>query len=382
MGEILAKAFQNNLSSELLPDGHMYYNIAQKVVAEPMRNNYKLVSRACADVQTSLNRSVGLGLNGVTPDLNQDRIQGILNLISGKEQFDDIKYMLDEPVVNFTQSVVDDSIKKNAECQYQSGLSPKIKRTSTGKCCKWCNRLVGTYEYAAVRNTGNDVFRRHKHCRCTVEFITNGKVQNVHTKKWKKESVDVENTYLIQSGIKNNGIHNKWTVNYKLVNSKEFHDKFEKMPLNKNLREGLYKNSLEILEKQNGTCHESIVILDSRTGIALKKVHGKDDMKAKISLEGLSDKKITILHNHPEGGRFSYADIKNYFQNVNIDNAVVIGHNGEVHIVYGFDRNFDIVKFYEERYNKNIGIYPLKSMAQIKTMNDIYKKGVMIYEKM
>ena len=86
--------------------------------------------------------------------------------------------MLDEPVVNFTQSVVDDSIKKNAECQYQSGLSPKIRRISMGKCCKWCDRLVGTYDYATVRNTGNDVFRRHEHCRCTVEFITNGKKQS------------------------------------------------------------------------------------------------------------------------------------------------------------------------------------------------------------
>ena len=94
--------------------------------------------------------------------------------------------MLDEPVVNFTQSVVDDSIKKNAECQYQSGLSPKIRRISMGKCCKWCDRLVGTYDYATVRNTGNGVFRRHEHCRCTVEFITNGKKQNVHMKKWKR----------------------------------------------------------------------------------------------------------------------------------------------------------------------------------------------------
>ena len=55
-----------------------------------------------------------------------------------------------------------------------------------GKCCKWCGRLVGTYDYATVRNTGNDVFRRHEHCRCTVEFITNGKKQNVHMKKWKR----------------------------------------------------------------------------------------------------------------------------------------------------------------------------------------------------
>lgn len=91
--------------------------------------------------------------------------------------------MLNESLVNFTMLVVDDAIKENAGIQFMSGLAPKIKRTSTGKCCKWCDRLVGTYNYEDVQDTGNDVFRRHKHCRCTVEFITNGKRQNIHTKR-------------------------------------------------------------------------------------------------------------------------------------------------------------------------------------------------------
>ena len=66
----------------------------------------------------------------------------------------------------------------------KAGLRPKIRRTSTGKCCEWCNRLTGVYDYEAVSDTGNDVFRRHKHCRCTVEYDAgDGKVTNVHTKK-------------------------------------------------------------------------------------------------------------------------------------------------------------------------------------------------------
>ena len=40
------------------------------------------------------------------------------------------------------------------------------------------------YEREAVSDTGNDVFRRHKHCRCIVEYDAgDGKVTNVHTKK-------------------------------------------------------------------------------------------------------------------------------------------------------------------------------------------------------
>ena len=99
-------------------------------------------------------------------------------------QFLFFKHALGEAVVNFTQSVIDAAVKENADFHLKAGLRPKIRRTSTGKCCEWCNRLTGVYDYEAVSDTGNDVFRRHKHCRCTVEYDAgDGKVTNVHTKK-------------------------------------------------------------------------------------------------------------------------------------------------------------------------------------------------------
>ena len=145
-------------------------------------------------------------MKGIRPKINKDRIQGLVDAVSDAEDFDEVKKLLNEAVVNFTMSVVDDAIKENAEFQFMSGLAPKSKRTSNGKCCKWCDRLVGTYNYEDVRDTGNDVFRRHRHCRCTVEFITNGKRQNVHTKKWEKDKLDVEE---VQSSGYNKNKHTK-----------------------------------------------------------------------------------------------------------------------------------------------------------------------------
>ena len=117
-----------------------------------------------------MNEAAGIGIRSIKPELNTDRIDGIVNKVSAAEQFDDVAWALDEPIVNFTQSVVDDAIKANAEFQHQAGLSPKIIRKTSGKCCEWCARLAGTYNYEDVRNTGNDVFRRHSYCRCTVEY--------------------------------------------------------------------------------------------------------------------------------------------------------------------------------------------------------------------
>ena len=63
-------------------------------------------------------------------------------------------------------------------------MNPKIRRISTGKCCKWCDKLDGIYEYSKVSDTGNDVFRSHKHCRCIVEYDDGDrKRKDVHTKK-------------------------------------------------------------------------------------------------------------------------------------------------------------------------------------------------------
>lgn len=180
VGELLAKAFQENLSEAVLPDGRMYFNIAKAVVEPMMKNNYDIVSKVAAEVQNILNASSKIGIKAIEPALNQDRIDGIINRISNEEHFDEVKWILGEPVVNFTQSIVDDSIKANAEFQYKAGLTPKIIRTVAGNCCEWCRALAGEYSYPDVPK---DVYRRHQRCRCTVNYHPgDGKVQNVHTK--------------------------------------------------------------------------------------------------------------------------------------------------------------------------------------------------------
>ena len=189
VGEILTKAFQQNISSDILPDGKLYYNIAERILTPTLEQNHEIVSAFSQDVQSILNEKVGIGIKPVKPEINQDRIQGIIDIVSGKDKYDDIAYMLGDPIVNFTLAVVDATVRANADFQYKAGLNPKIRRTSTGKCCEWCDKLAGIYNYEEVSDTGNKVFRRHKNCRCLVEYdIGNGKRQNVHTKKWRKQN--------------------------------------------------------------------------------------------------------------------------------------------------------------------------------------------------
>ena len=177
VGEILANAYQKNLSANVLPDGRMYYNIANRIIPQTMTNNYNLITEVTKQVQESLNKSAGIGIKAIVPELNKDRIRGIVNKISNAENYDEVAWVLGEPIVNHAQSVVANTIKANAEFQYASGLSPKIIRRSSGQCCEWCNTVVGVYEYP---NVPKDVYRRHDHCRCSVNYVAGKKQINVH----------------------------------------------------------------------------------------------------------------------------------------------------------------------------------------------------------
>lgn len=182
VGEILARALQSVVTADRLPDGKMYYNIAKRLLEPVLGNNYKTVADYAVKVQSDLNKKAKIGLNVKKPVLNQDRIDGLINRLSSEDDFSKAQRLLDEPVVNFTQAVIDDTIKINAEFQYSAGLNPTIERRTSGRCCKWCESLSGTYNYPHVPE---DFYHRHQRCRCTIEYDPKtGRRQNSWSKKW------------------------------------------------------------------------------------------------------------------------------------------------------------------------------------------------------
>ena len=188
IGDILSKALGTSLSADKLPDGKMYYNIAQRLLTDVLGRNHELVSDYARDVQKNLNDEAKIGLKVQVPELNLDRIAGIVNRFSSEDNFEDVSWLLGEPIVNFTQSIIDDTIRKNAEFHAKTGLVPTISRHSTRRCCKWCDSLVGNYIYG---EEPANFYRRHQHCTCVIDYHPkNGKVQNSWTKKIRNESSD------------------------------------------------------------------------------------------------------------------------------------------------------------------------------------------------
>jgi len=182
IGNILAEVLNTHITVETLPNGKIYFNIADRIMNSTMQKNYDLITGYAIDVQTELNNTVGLKIKGQKPELNQSRIEGIVERLSTAEEFEDIKWILDEPIKNFSQSIVDDTIKANVNFQAKAGLKPKLVRKTKGNCCDWCNQIVGEYTYPDVPD---DIYRRHRYCDCTVEYYPgDGRRQNAHTKEW------------------------------------------------------------------------------------------------------------------------------------------------------------------------------------------------------
>lgn len=181
VGETLSQTFGNYLSSAVLPDGRMYYNIADRVLRPLLEEDHSIVSDVAAMVQEALNQKANIGIKAQTVAVNTDRIDGIINKVSVADSFDDVAWVLAEPVVNFSMNVVDEILRANVEFQGRAGLQPKIIRKAERKCCKWCSSLAGEYDYPVPRK----IYQRHERCRCTTDYDPgDGRRQNVYTKQW------------------------------------------------------------------------------------------------------------------------------------------------------------------------------------------------------
>lgn len=185
VGEILAEAFDKHISSSVLPDGKMFYNISKRIIEATLNKDHNLIADFSADVQASLNAAAGVGIKSLKAPVNQEKIAGFIERLSKESTYDDVKWLLRDPIINFSETVVDDTVKTNAEFHAKSGLRPTIKRVVVGDCCDWCKDLAGEYDYEEVKETGNPVFMRHRKCDCLVTYDPgDGRRQNVYSKKW------------------------------------------------------------------------------------------------------------------------------------------------------------------------------------------------------
>lgn len=184
VGKILVKTLKNNINPETLPEGKMHYNIAKRIMDDTLINNHELVADYSQIVQTAINNQAGYNIKGLKSELNYDRIDGFIQRLASEENFEDIDWILGDPVMTFTRVTVDNTVEINAEYNHKLGIEAVIERTERYDACPWCKSLEGVYNYPD--DVPDEVYMRHDNCRGRVIYkpADKWKVQNVHDKEW------------------------------------------------------------------------------------------------------------------------------------------------------------------------------------------------------
>lgn len=200
LGELLSEAI-NEETGEL---AYMSEEVASELLYPLLSGDHDMACEAIQAVQQNMYDELGAGLNVALPELDTNRINGLVGKISGYTSFEDARWLVNEPIVNFSMAVVDQAIRDNAKRASSVGLTAKlvrkaepsgVKSRKIGRKtysyrvpCRWCSNLTGTWKY---ENAPADIYRRHAFCRCTVTYHLGGTAESVWSKKmWSEDDAN------------------------------------------------------------------------------------------------------------------------------------------------------------------------------------------------
>lgn len=165
----LRLAIAEHLSTDVLPGGKMYYNIAEKILRPTLLTNYNMVNDVAARIQVQLDKRSGVNLKPQRAKFPEKRVNEVISA-AAEPGIDEAKLMhrMTVPAENITKSFANDYVKVNSEFRSKAGFEIWVVRDDQAGCCEWCARLAGRYKYP--KELPADFYRMHDHCKCTVEY--------------------------------------------------------------------------------------------------------------------------------------------------------------------------------------------------------------------
>lgn len=192
LGFRVSQAIGAHVNVAALPDGKLYYNIADTILSGVLKDNYDIINSAAAECQKALDSQAGINIRPQQAAFPTERVQAVVNAASVPDIAEEVMIRrMTAPVQNITESFYNDYVQKNVKLRSDAGLDCYIIRNDHGGCCKWCSKLAGKYHYP--EDVPKDVYRRHDNCGCTVTYLNGRKAQNVWSKtKWNISDEELE----------------------------------------------------------------------------------------------------------------------------------------------------------------------------------------------
>lgn len=176
-----SQAISEYVNVAALPDGKMYYNIADTILSGVLKDNYEIINSAAAECQRALDRKMGINIEPQRAPYPAERVQAVAGAASAPDISEEkMVRRMTSTTENITRSFYDDYVETNVKYRSEAGLECFIIRSDHGGCCKWCAALAGKYRYP--EEVPKDVYRRHDNCTCTVTYTNGRKAQDVWSK--------------------------------------------------------------------------------------------------------------------------------------------------------------------------------------------------------
>lgn len=167
VGENLAKVLRRHAPVESIAEWDL-----ENLIPQSLGLDQSIVVYACEQVQTAMNADAGIGIRFQVPQFDRSRAYGLVTELQDNPEFTNIERSFYDQLVNFSQNIVNESIRDNAEVMARAGIKTMVIRTPDPGACEWCEEVAGVYNYEDVRDPGNDVWRQHERCKCTIDYVT------------------------------------------------------------------------------------------------------------------------------------------------------------------------------------------------------------------
>lgn len=261
-----------------------------------------------------------------------------------------------------------------------------IQAVHDGRTCEQCHGVEGkTFRFEDMQ-VGVNFPPLHPYCRCQIAPAVDDwdawqQKQEEFGQRQKLARVE-ENEAFVKA---KKGGKNRYSVNYKRVNTKEYHDKFGQLPVPKPVQEQLYIQTGRMLQELDGTPYERLVALDARTGDLVADTYSHELVKLaanfnKDELKIVRKHKngIVLLHNHPGDSYPSLSDIYSAMMTEGVSGSLVSGHGGTVYYIepiklHGFEERYSILLEEAKQFTTEIERAQLIAFIRLEEENEVKK---------
>lgn len=261
-----------------------------------------------------------------------------------------------------------------------------IEVVHDGRTCEQCHSVEGkTFRFEDMQ-VGVNFPPIHPYCRCQIAPAVDDwdawqQKQDELGQRQKLARVE-ENEAFVKA---KKGGKNRYSVNYKRVNTKEYHDKFGQLSVPKPVQEQLYIQTGRMLQELDGTPYERLVALDARTGDLIADTYSHELVKLaanfnKDELKIVRKHKngIILLHNHPGDSYPSLSDIYSAMMTEGVSGSLVSGHGGTVYYIepiklHGFEERYSILLEEAKQFTTEIERAQLIAFIRLEEENEVKK---------